>query len=53
MIAGAALGSAAIQDLHAQAKLKAYSISELDVFNAEAQKAYVVGARKAIDAARA
>ena len=36
MIAGAALGSAAIQDLHAQAKLKAYSISELDAFNAEA-----------------
>src|SRR5215831_2709128 len=51
MIAGAALGGAAIQGLHAQAKLKAYSISELDVFNAEAQKAYVVGARKAIEGA--
>src|SRR5262249_45348814 len=31
--------------------LKAYSISELDVFNAEAQKAYVAGARKAIEGA--
>jgi uncharacterized protein (DUF1330 family) len=51
MIAGAALGGAAIQGLHAQAKLKAYSVSELDVFNAEAQKAYVVGARKAIEGA--
>ena len=51
MIAGAALGGAAIQGLHAQAKLKAYSVSELDVFNAEAQTAYVVGARKAIDGA--
>jgi hypothetical protein len=49
MIVGAALGGAAIQGLHAQAKLKAYSISELDVFNAEAQKAYVTGARKAIE----
>ena len=51
MIAGAALGGAAIQGLHAQAKLKAYSVSELDVFNADAQKAYVVGARKAIEGA--
>jgi uncharacterized protein (DUF1330 family) len=52
MIAGAALGGAAIQGLHAQAKLKAYSISELDVFNPEAQKAYVVDARKAIQGAQ-
>jgi uncharacterized protein (DUF1330 family) len=49
MIAGAALGGAAIQGLHAQAKLKAYSVSELDVFNAEAQKAYLPAARKAIE----
>ena len=31
MIVGAAFGGAAIQSLHPQAKLKAYSISELDV----------------------
>ena len=51
VIAGAALGAAATQGLHAQAKLKAYSVSELDIFNAEAQKAYVPGARKAIEGA--
>jgi len=31
MIAGAALGGAAIQGLHAQAKLKAYSVAEIEV----------------------
>jgi uncharacterized protein (DUF1330 family) len=51
VIAGAALGAAATQGLHAQAKLKAYSVSELDIFNAEAQKAYLPEARKAIDGA--
>jgi hypothetical protein len=33
MIAGAALGGAAIQGLHAQAKLKAYSVGEIEVTN--------------------
>ena len=31
IVAGAALGAAATQGLQAQAKLKAYSVSELDV----------------------
>ena len=51
VIAGAALGSAATQGLHAQAKLKAYSISEQDVFDTAAEAAYIPEARKLIEAA--
>jgi uncharacterized protein (DUF1330 family) len=51
VVAGAALGAGAMQGLHAQAKLKAYSVSELDTFDAEAQKAYLPIARKAIEEA--
>ena len=51
MIAGAALGGAAIQGLHAQAKLKAYTVSELETIDAQAQQAYLSAARKAIEAA--
>lgn len=51
MIVGAALGSAAIQGLHAQAKLKAYTVSELETIDAQAQQAYLPAARKAIEAA--
>jgi uncharacterized protein (DUF1330 family) len=51
MIAGAALGSAAMQGLHAQAKLKAYTVSELEVFDNAAEAAYVPAARKALEAA--
>ena len=36
MIAGAALGSAAIQGLNAQAKPKAYTVSELETLDAKA-----------------
>ena len=36
MIAGAALGSAAIQALHAQAKPPVYLITEIDVTNPDA-----------------
>jgi uncharacterized protein (DUF1330 family) len=36
MIVGAALGGAAIQGLHAQAKPKAYVVSELEVLDAQA-----------------
>ena len=36
MVAGAALGGAAIQGLHAQAKPKAYTVSELEVLDAQA-----------------
>jgi uncharacterized protein (DUF1330 family) len=49
MIAGAALGGAAIQGLHAQAKLKAYSIGEIEVTDASAQPAYLPAVRKAIE----
>jgi uncharacterized protein (DUF1330 family) len=48
IVTGAALGAAATQGLHAQAKLKAYSVSELDVVDVKAQEAYLPGARKAI-----
>ena len=48
LVAGAALGSAATQGLHAQAKLKAYSVSELDITDVKAQEAYLPSARKAI-----
>jgi hypothetical protein len=33
-VAGAALGAAAVQGLHAQAKLKAYSIGEVELIGA-------------------
>src|SRR5438034_10667353 len=36
MIAGAALGGAAIQGLHAQAKPKAYTVTELETLDAKA-----------------
>jgi uncharacterized protein (DUF1330 family) len=49
MIAGAAVGAAAIQSLHAQAKLKAYSIGEVEVTNAAAQPGYLPAVRKAIE----
>ena len=48
LVAGVALGAAATQGLHAQAKLKAYSVSELDVTDVKAQEAYLPSARKAI-----
>ena len=51
IIAGAALGSAAMQGLHAQAKLKAYSVSELEVLDNAAEAAYIPDARKAIEVA--
>ena len=42
MIAGAALGAAAIQGLHAQAKPPVYTVTEIDVHNVEAYvKEYV------------
>jgi uncharacterized protein (DUF1330 family) len=48
MLAGAALGGAAIQGLHAQAKLKAYSVSEIEVIDPTAWSASVTAGRKAI-----
>ena len=55
VVAGAALGAATIQGLHAQAKPKAYSVSEIESLDAAAQKAYtplVEAAQKAAGGAR-
>src|ERR1700730_11222459 len=41
VVVGAALGAAAMQGLHAQAKPKAYTVSELETLDAAAQAAYV------------
>jgi len=40
MLAGAALGAAAVQGLHAQAKLPAYQVIEVEVTNPELYKEY-------------
>jgi uncharacterized protein (DUF1330 family) len=40
LVAGAAIGGAAIQGLHAQAKPKAYQVTESEVLNAAAVAAY-------------
>ena len=50
-IVGAALGAGAMQALHAQAKLKAYSISEQEVLDSASEAAYIPDARKLIEAA--
>jgi uncharacterized protein (DUF1330 family) len=49
-LAGAALGATAIQGLHAQAKLKAYSINEAELIGALPPD-YLPTVRKAIEAA--
>jgi uncharacterized protein (DUF1330 family) len=41
VLSGVALGAAAIQGLHAQAKPKAYTVSELQTLDAAAQATYV------------
>jgi uncharacterized protein (DUF1330 family) len=41
VVAGAALGAAAVQGLHAQAKPKAYTVAELETLDAAAQATYV------------
>jgi uncharacterized protein (DUF1330 family) len=40
MLAGAAVGAAGVSGLHAQGKTKAYSVSELEVIDANAAAAY-------------
>src|SRR5436190_23417149 len=40
MVAGVGIGAAAVQSLHAQAKPKAYIVTELEVVDAAAQVAY-------------
>jgi uncharacterized protein (DUF1330 family) len=51
VVAGAALGATAMQGLHAQAKLKAYSVAEIETLDASGQAAYVPKVRAAIEAA--
>jgi uncharacterized protein (DUF1330 family) len=41
LLAGAAVGGAAIQGLHAQSTPKAYVVTEIEVINQEAQNAYL------------
>jgi uncharacterized protein (DUF1330 family) len=53
VVAGAALGAAAMQGLHAQAKPKAYVVSETEVLDAAAQAAYTPLIRAALQAAGA
>jgi uncharacterized protein (DUF1330 family) len=51
IVAGAAVGAAAMQGLHAQAKLKAYSVAEVETLNPPGQASYLAGVRKEIEAA--
>jgi uncharacterized protein (DUF1330 family) len=51
MLAGVAIGACAVQGLHAQAKPKAYSITEAQVIDAAATAAYVPQALAAIKTA--
>ena len=48
VVAGAALGAAAVQGLHAQAKLKAYSVAEVELIGALPPD-YLSSVRKAIE----
>src|SRR5262245_58183418 len=51
LLAGAALGAAAVQGLHAQTKPKAYIVTETEVLDAAALAAYVPQAQAAARAA--
>ncbi|GIQ75084.1 DUF1330 domain-containing protein [Bradyrhizobium sp. ma5] len=52
LLAGVTIGAIAVQGLHAQGtKLKAYTVSEVEVLDPAAQAAYLPAARKAIEAA--
>jgi uncharacterized protein (DUF1330 family) len=48
MFAGAAIGAAAVSGLHAQAKLKAYSVTEQEVIDASALPAYTPAVQAAL-----
>jgi uncharacterized protein (DUF1330 family) len=45
LVVGAAVGAAAVQGLHSQAKPKAYQVTELEVIDAEAWKIFVQAVR--------
>jgi uncharacterized protein (DUF1330 family) len=47
LITGVALGAAAVHGLHAQAKPKAYQVTELEVLDPEANKAFIQAVRPA------
>jgi uncharacterized protein (DUF1330 family) len=51
VVAGAALGAAAVQGLHAQAKPKAYIVTESEVHDTAALAAYTPQAQAAVRAA--
>ena len=51
VVAGASLGAAAVQGLHAQVKPKAYIVTETEVIDAAALAAYVPQAQAAVRAA--
>ena len=53
MLVGAALGADAVQGLHAQAKPKAYLVTEIEVLDAAAQATYATLVQAAIKAAGA
>jgi uncharacterized protein (DUF1330 family) len=53
VVAGAALGAAAVQGLHAQAKSKAYLVTEIEVIDAAAQASYASLIQSAIKTAGA
>ena len=48
MLAGAVMGAAAVNGLHAQAKAPIYLVTEIDVTNPEAYARYAAAATKAI-----
>jgi uncharacterized protein (DUF1330 family) len=48
-VTGIAVGAVATHGLHAQAKLKAYSVGEIEVIDASAQPSYLPAVRKAIE----
>ena len=50
LVAGVALGAAAVQGLHAQAKPKAYTVAEVEPLDTTALAAYVP---KAVEAQKA
>ena len=51
LVAGTALGAAAVQGLHAQAKPKAYLVTETEVLDAAALAGYTPQAQAAVKAA--
>ncbi len=51
VVAGVVLGAAAVQGLHAQAKLKAYTVTELETLDQSAAAAFAVAVSKAQESA--